>query len=86
MTAEGVLGQPRSLEHRKLLMLIAAGLVVMAAELAPPRIECKTEAAYVTDQFGTFITDQFGNRMVVGRERKCEINAGQIRIPLPVFS
>jgi hypothetical protein len=86
MTAEGVRGEPLAPERRKLLMLIAAGSVVMAGEPSARRIDCKTEEVYVTDDLGRIITDDLGRGITTGRERKCEIDAGKIRIPLPALS
>jgi hypothetical protein len=91
MTAEGVLGEPLAPERRRILLAAAraTGILSLAvvAELAAPRSDCKTEDVYLTDDLGRVITDDLGRGITIGlRERKCEIDTGKIRIPLPAFS
>lgn len=59
------------------------GLLSLAA-VEQERLECRGSDVFLRDGYGFLITDGFGRPITLGRERKCQLVAGYVRVPWPV--
>jgi hypothetical protein len=68
-----------------LLTALLLGLVSLAAvaERAWPDFECRDRGVRLLDGFGGAIEAGTGNAILIGRERRCELVASGVRVPLP---